>query len=48
MSNPATEQTFDVIVVGGGVMGAATTLASSKAGKKTLLIDQFEPPHTHG
>jgi len=33
---------YDVIVVGGGIMGSATAYWISKAGKSVLLIDQFK------
>lgn len=39
---------YDVIVIGGGVVGAATTYALAQAGCKVLMIERFEPGHTHG
>jgi sarcosine oxidase len=43
---------YDVIVIGLGAMGSATTFQLAKSGVKVLGIDQFSPPHklgsTHG
>ncbi|KAL1341896.1 hypothetical protein HN51_028464 [Arachis hypogaea] len=39
---------FDVIIVGGGVMGSATAYHASKRGLKTLLIEQFDFLHHRG
>jgi monomeric sarcosine oxidase len=39
---------FDVIVMGGGIMGASTALALLREGKKVLLLEQFEPGHIKG
>lgn len=39
---------YDVIVVGGGVMGASAAAAVAGRGLRTLLIDQFEPGHDQG
>ncbi len=42
----------DLVVVGLGAMGAATTYHAAKAGLRVIGIDQFAPPHnlgsTHG
>ncbi len=38
----------DVIVIGGGVHGAASALALARAGKRTLLLEQFEFGHARG
>ena len=32
---------YDVIIIGAGVMGAATAYYLSKTGKKVLLLEQF-------
>lgn len=37
--------TFDAIVIGAGVMGSAAAYHLSKAGKRTLLLEQFEIGH---
>ncbi len=39
---------YDVIVVGAGAVGSAAAYHSAKAGKKTLLLEQFEIDHQHG
>lgn len=39
---------YDVIVIGAGSMGMAAGYFLSKSGKKTLLLDSFEPPHNRG
>lgn len=38
----------EVVVVGAGVMGAATARALARAGRDTLLVEQFEPGHERG
>lgn len=40
--------TFEVIVIGLGSMGSATTYELAKKGVDVLGLDQFEPPHTNG
>jgi len=37
---------YDVIVVGAGSMGMATGYFLAKQGKKVLLLDAFDPPHS--
>lgn len=39
---------FDVIVLGGGIVGAATAYALAQADKSIALIEQFEPGHSRG
>lgn len=39
---------YDVMVLGGGIVGAATAYSLVKQGKSVLLIDQFNPGHIHG
>jgi sarcosine oxidase len=39
---------FDVIVIGLGAVGSATTFQLAKRGVKVLGIDRFTPPHKHG
>lgn len=39
---------YDVIVIGAGSMGMAAGYYLSKSGKKTLLLDSFNPPHDKG
>ncbi len=38
---------YDVAVVGAGSMGMATGYFLAKQGKKVLLLDAFDPPHSH-
>ncbi|MEH7525586.1 N-methyl-L-tryptophan oxidase [Bacillus sp. JJ1503] len=39
---------YDVILIGAGSMGMAAGYFLSKSGKRTLLIDSFNPPHNKG
>ncbi len=39
---------YDVIVVGLGVMGSATSLTLARRGLRVLGIDRHVPPHVHG
>ncbi len=39
---------YDVIIVGAGSMGSAAGYYLAKSGKKTLLLDSFNPPHARG
>lgn len=43
-----TERNYDVVIVGAGSMGTAAAYFLSKAGKKVLMIDAFDPPHSWG
>jgi sarcosine oxidase len=38
----------DVIVIGGGAMGSAATLALTRAGREVLLLERFRPGHDRG
>ena len=38
----------DVVVVGGGAMGAATAWWLARAGREVVLLEQFGPGHTRG
>ena len=38
----------DVLVVGAGVMGAATARALRRSGRKVVLLEQFSPGHRRG
>ena len=42
------ENTYDLIIVGLGAMGAAALYQASKRGLKVLGIDRFNPPHEMG
>lgn len=42
------ESIFDVIVVGGGIMGLSTAFNLQKAGKRCLLLEQYTIGHIHG
>ncbi|MFF2890149.1 N-methyl-L-tryptophan oxidase [Paenibacillus sp. NPDC057967] len=39
---------YDVIIIGAGSMGMAAGYFLAKSGKKTLLLDSFNPPHPRG
>ncbi len=39
---------YDVIVIGAGSMGMAAGSFLSKSGKRTLLLDSYDPPHNKG
>lgn len=39
---------YDAIIIGAGSMGMAAGYYLSKSGKKTLLLDSFNPPHNKG
>lgn len=39
---------YDVIVIGAGSMGMAAGYFLAKSGKRTLLLDSFDPPHNKG
>lgn len=39
---------YDVIVIGAGSMGMSAGYFLSKSGKRTLLLDSFNPPHNRG
>ena len=39
----AEEKTFDVVIVGGGPAGLACGQYSSRAGRKTVLIEEMAP-----
>ncbi|XP_071542489.1 peroxisomal sarcosine oxidase-like [Panulirus ornatus] len=42
------ETEVDAVVVGGGVVGSCAAYSLAKAGKRTLLLDQFAVPHALG
>ena len=42
------DTSFDVIVIGLGAVGAATTYQLAKAGARVLGIDRYAPPHAFG
>lgn len=41
-------ESFDVIVVGGGVIGAAAAYALAQRGRTVLMLERFEPGHERG
>lgn len=43
-----TKGAYDVLVLGGGIVGAATAEALARGGRRVLLVDQFEPGHKRG
>jgi monomeric sarcosine oxidase len=38
----------DVVVVGAGLMGAATAWSAARRGLSVVVVEQFEPGHDHG
>ena len=42
------DQRFDVVVCGGGIMGAWTACIAARRGASVALADQFEPAHSRG
>ncbi len=42
------ETHFDVAVIGGGIVGAATSYTLARSGQHVLLLDQYQPGHTNG
>lgn len=42
------DSSFDVIVIGLGAFGAATTYQLAKSGARVLGLDRYSPPHTFG
>jgi monomeric sarcosine oxidase len=44
----STVESFDVVVVGVGVMGAATGRALARAGKKVAMLERFDIGHNRG
>ncbi|MER3459054.1 MAG: FAD-dependent oxidoreductase, partial [Chloroflexota bacterium] len=43
-----TQPTCDILILGGGIMGATTAEALTRRGQRVLLIEQFAPGHTYG
>ncbi len=43
-----TRTSYDMIVIGGGVVGASTAYTIANTGQRVLLLDQYEPGHTQG
>lgn len=44
----ASDGSVDVVVVGAGLMGAATAWAATRAGLAVHVVEQFEPGHVRG
>ncbi|XP_064612602.1 peroxisomal sarcosine oxidase-like [Liolophura sinensis] len=44
----AATDTYDAIVIGAGVEGSSTAYHLAKAGRSTLMLEQFPLPHTRG
>ena len=42
------ENQYDVIVVGGGVVGVSTAYVLAGRGKRVLLLERYAPAHQHG
>lgn len=47
-ARPATEGTYDVIVIGLGAMGSSAAFQLSERGQRVLGIEQFTPAHAKG
>ncbi len=43
-----TKSNYDVVIIGGGVIGAATAYDLARHGQSVLVIDQYDPPHING
>lgn len=41
-------RTADILIVGAGVMGAATARALRRSGRRVILLEQFSPGHLRG
>ena len=41
-------RSFDAVVVGAGVMGAATARSLARGGKRVALLEQFDVGHSNG
>lgn len=39
---------YDLVILGGGVMGAAAAVAGANSGRAVLLLEQFQPAHKQG
>lgn len=46
--NKEMPETFDIVVVGAGLMGSAAAYFSAKAGRRVLLLEQFSLLHGNG
>ena len=44
----ATDRSWDVIIVGAGIIGTWTGYHLVKSGQRVLILDQFHLPHTRG
>lgn len=42
------EHRYDVIVVGGGVVGVSTAYLLARRGRRVLLLERYAPAHEHG
>lgn len=42
------DKEYEVVIVGAGTMGMATGAFLARQNVRTLLIDAFDPPHSHG
>ena len=47
-SRAASSMAFDVVVVGGGVMGSWTAARAAARGAKVCLLDQYDAAHSRG
>jgi len=48
MSGPPSPTRFDTVIVGAGLMGAATAWSLARRGRSVLIVEQFGPWHANG
>ena len=41
VKNPIVGESYDVVVVGGGVAGVSAAVSAARSGMKTLLMEKF-------
>eukprot|EP01132_Coremiostelium_polycephalum_P005953 gene5953-7414_t len=48
LTSKSVNQLYDVVIIGGGIIGSSTAYRCAKSGLKVLLLDQFEAGHENG
>lgn len=43
-----TDVTYDLVIVGAGLMGSCAAWAAGRRGLRAAVLEQYEPGHTHG